>query len=232
MSSVSASDKTTTPAGLIIFDCDGVLVDSEPLSMRVLLETIAEAGGNIDAKQGYERFLGKSLASVTEILHLDYGIAVSDDALEKMRKQLYALFRKELRPVPGIAEALRSLILPRCVASSSQVERIQLSLSVTGLAPFFGDLIFSASMVEHGKPAPDLFLHAAREMHIEPGRCIVIEDSPAGVEAAKRAGMRVFAFLGGSHAQSPAHRRTLEELEPSEIFDDMAALPGLIERVG
>jgi len=220
------------PAELVIFDCDGVLVDSEPLSMRVLLETIAEAGADIDAEQGYEHFLGKSLASVIEILRRDYHIAVSDDALEKMRKRLYAFFESELRPIPGIAEALASIELPRCVASSSQVERVKLSLAVTGLAPFFGDRIFSASMVDNGKPAPDLFLHAAREMQIEPARCIVIEDSPAGVEAAKRAGMRVFAFLGGSHAQTPAHRQSLEDLEPFLIFDDMAALHGLIESVG
>jgi HAD superfamily hydrolase (TIGR01509 family) len=220
------------PAELIIFDCDGVLVDSEPLAMRVLLETVAEAGAVIDAEQGYERFLGKSLATVTEILRREYRIAVSDDALEQMRGKLYALFASELRPIPGIADALKAVDLLRCVASSSQLERVNLSLNVTGLAPFFGDRIFSASMVANGKPAPDLFLHAAREMHIEPARCIVIEDSPAGVEAAKRAGMRVFAFVGGSHAQSQAHRRSLEDLEPLLIFDDMAALPGLIARVG
>jgi HAD superfamily hydrolase (TIGR01509 family) len=228
---MSASD-APLPASLVIFDCDGVLVDSEPLSMRVLLETVAEAGTVIDPEQGYERFLGKSLASVTEILRRDYGIAVSDDALEKMRKRLYAVFERELQPIPGIAEALTAIKLPSCVASSSQIERVKLSLRVTGLAPFFGTRIFSASMVENGKPAPDLFLHAAREMHIEPSQCIVIEDSPAGVEAAKRAGMRVFAFLGGSHAQSAAHRRSLEDLDPNLIFDDMAALPGLIDRVG
>ncbi len=216
------------PAGLVIFDCDGVLVDSEPLSMRVLLETVAEAGAVIDPEQGYESFLGKSLASVTEILRRDYDVAVDDAALERMRKRLYALFRKELRPIAGIAETLQALDLPFCVASSSQVERVRLSLQVTGLLPFFDGHIFSASMVEHGKPAPDLFLHAAREMRVAPGRCIVIEDSPAGVEAAKRADMRVFAFMGGSHAQSPVHRQALETLKPNLVFEDMAALPGLI----
>jgi HAD superfamily hydrolase (TIGR01509 family) len=228
---MDAPGRDDAPAELIIFDCDGVLVDSEPLSMRVLLETIAEAGAIIDTEEGYERFLGKSLASVTDILRREYRIAVSDDALEQMRRKLYALFENELYPIPGIAEALRAIDLPCCVASSSQVERVNLSLAVTGLAPFFGTHIFSASMVANGKPAPDLFLHAAREMHIEPGRCIVIEDSPAGVEAAKRAGMRVFAFVGGSHAQLQAHLRSLEDLEPHLIFDDMAALPALIERV-
>lgn len=222
-------DANLQPARQIIFDCDGVLVDSEPLSMRVLLETIAEAGAIINTEQGYERFLGKSLTSVTQILRKDYGIAVADSALEAMREKLYALFRKELQPIDGVADALRNIALPSCVASSSQIERVRLSLKVTGLAPFFGDHVFSASMVENGKPAPDLFLFAAREMRVEPSRCIVIEDSPAGVEAAQRAGMRVFAFLGGSHAQSPAHRRALERLDPTLIFDNMADLPKLIE---
>jgi HAD superfamily hydrolase (TIGR01509 family) len=218
-------------AGLIIFDCDGVLVDSEPLSMRVLLETVAEAGAIIHAKQGYELFLGKSLASVIQILRRDYGVAVSDDALSAMRQKLYALFRAELRPIEAIADALQAIELPSCVASSSQVERIRLSLQVTGLLSFFEDHIFSASMVEHGKPAPDLFLHAAQQMRIEPSRCIVIEDSPAGIEAAKRAGMRVFAFLGGSHARSPEHRRNIEAIGPTLVFDNMLDLPGLIDSV-
>ena len=219
------------PAGLVIFDCDGVLVDSEPLSMRVLLETIAEAGAVIDIAQGYESFLGISLASVTEILRTDYGVDVGPDALDLMRERLYVLFRQELRSIPGIAETLAAMPVPFCVASSSQLERIRLSLDVTGLRSFFGDHIFSASMVAHGKPAPDLFLHAAREMRIEPARCIVIEDSPAGVDAAKRAQMRVFAFTGGSHAQSPAHRQLLEALEPTLIFGDMAELPGLMREM-
>ncbi len=229
--SVSPPGATAHAAALVIFDCDGVLVDSEPLSMRVLLETAAEAGAVIDAEQGYESFLGKSLASVIEILRRDYGVAVDAAALERMRRRLYALFRQELRPISGISATLQALAIPFCVASSSQMERIRLSLQVAGLASYFDNRIFSASMVEHGKPAPDLFLHAAREMHIEPGRCIVIEDSPAGVDAAKRAGMRVFAFTGGSHAQSPAHRGALAALQPSLIFDDMAALPGLIDSV-
>ena len=127
------------PAGLVIFDCDGVLVDSEPLSMRVLLETIAEAGAVIDVAQGYESFLGKSLASVTEILSTDYGVDVGPDALDLMRERLYVLFRQELRSIPGIAETLAAMPVPFCVASSSQLERIRLSLDVTGLRSFFSD---------------------------------------------------------------------------------------------
>jgi HAD superfamily hydrolase (TIGR01509 family) len=228
---MSSSDRNAQPAGLLIFDCDGVLVDSEPLSMRVLLEAIAEAGAVIDVAAGYESFLGKSLASVTDIIRRDYGVDIGRDALDRMRERLYALFRRELKPIPRVAETLAVLPAPMCVASSSQPERVRLSLDVTGLKPFFGDNIFSASMVANGKPAPDLFLHAAREMRFDSARCIVIEDSPAGVTAAKRAGMRVFAFLGGSHARSPVHRRTLEALEPTCVFNNMAELPELIESV-
>jgi HAD superfamily hydrolase (TIGR01509 family) len=225
---MSATGATALPAGLVIFDCDGVLVDSEPLSMRVLLETIAEAGAVIDVAQGYESFLGISLASVTEILRTDYSVDIGPDALDRMRERLYALFRQELRSIPGIAETLAAMPVPFCVASSSQLERIRLSLDVTGLRSFFGDHVFSASMVAHGKPAPDLFLHAAREMRVEPDRCIVIEDSQAGVDAAKRAQMRVFAFTGGSHAQSSVHRSLIESLEPTLVFEQMADLPRLM----
>jgi HAD superfamily hydrolase (TIGR01509 family) len=226
-----AAGATAPPPGLVIFDCDGVLVDSEPLSMRVLLGTIAEAGAVIDVAQGYESFLGKSLATVTEILRTDYGVDLGRHALDRMRERLYALFRRELRPIPGIAETLAAMPVPFCVASSSQLERIRLSLEVTGLRPYFGDHIFSASMVSQGKPAPDLFLHAAREMRIEPARCIVIEDSPAGIAAAKCAQMRVFAFTGGSHAQSVDHRCLIESLEPTLVFDHMADLTPLIREL-
>lgn len=213
---------------LVIFDCDGVLVDSEPLAMRVLLEAIAEAGAVIDAAQAYESFLGKSLASTTEILRRNHDIDIDTATLDGMRMRLYALFRQELRAIPGIVETLQQLDMPFCVASSSQVERIRLALDITKLTPFFGDNVFSASMVERGKPAPDLFLHAATQMQAVPARCIVVEDSPAGIAAATAAGMRVFAFTGGSHAQSEAHREALPALNPTLIFDDMARLPALI----
>jgi len=214
--------------GLIIFDCDGVLVDSEPLALRVLLEGIAERGVTIGEAVAYERFLGRSLASVIETVERDFGVVLETDALERMRDRLYVLFRKELCAVTGMAHTLEHLSVPYCVASSSQMERIRLSLELTGLASWFGDRVFSATMVAHGKPAPDLFLFAASRMHADPAGCIVIEDSPAGIEAAKRAGMRVFAFTGGSHARSAEHRARLEALWPDAMFDDMARLPDLI----
>ena len=219
---------TARPIDLVIFDCDGVLVDSEPLAMRILLQTLAEAGVELEAEAAYEAFLGKSLATVCAILRRDHGLDVDDEALARMRARLTLAIREELQPIPGIAAALDALDRPRCVASSSQIERIRLSLSVTGLARYFGDDIFSATMVARGKPAPDLFLHAAERMRVEPGGCIVIEDSPAGVSAALEAGMGVFGFAGGSHARSAAHRAKLEALGPLGVFEDMEELPGLL----
>jgi HAD superfamily hydrolase (TIGR01509 family) len=226
-------ESTPPPAspGLIIFDCDGVLVDSEPLAMRVLLEGIAARGVAIDEALAYERLLGRTLASVIETVERDFGVALEADALEHMRDRLYALFRRELAAIAGVAEALARIRLPVCVASSSQMERIRLSLDITGLAPWFGEHVFSAAMVARGKPAPDLFLLAARRMNVAPSRCIVIEDSAAGIEAARAAGMRVFAFTGGSHARSAAHLERIEALAPDLVFEDMARLPGLIETV-
>lgn len=218
-----------SPAGLIIFDCDGVLVDSEPLAMRVLLDAIAARGVTIDEATAYDRLLGRSLASVIETVERDFGVTLAPDALESMRERLYDLFRRELRVMPGIAAALARLRLPVCVASSSQMERIRLSLEITGLSSWFGEHVFSAVMVARGKPAPDLFLFAANRMGVAPSRCIVIEDSPAGIAAARAAGMRVLAFTGGGHARSAAHRGRLEALVPDAVFEDMARLPGLIE---
>ncbi len=218
----------STSIGLVIFDCDGVLVDSEPLAMQLLLQTLAEAGVELAAEEAYEAFLGKSLATVCEMLRRDYGVDVDDAALQRMRARLNAAIRAELQPIPGIARTLETLGRPICVASSSQVERIRLSLAVTGLERFFGDDVFSATMVARGKPAPDLFLFAAQRMHVAPEHCMVIEDSPAGVTAAREAGMQVLGFTGGSHAQAATHREKLQALRPTDVFDDMTALPGLL----
>ncbi|WPE21035.1 HAD family hydrolase [Shinella zoogloeoides] len=209
---------------LVIFDCDGVLVDSEPISITVLVEALAAAGVAMSEAEAHERFLGRSLKSMSEILHDEYGLAIDAAFLEAMRKVLYERFRSELQPIPGVAETVDALGVAHCVASSSQPERIRLSLSVTGLIGRFEPNIFSASMVVHGKPAPDLFLHASAEMGVDPARCVVVEDSPAGIMAAKAAGMRVVAFTGGSHARTLRHRDALLDLRPDALFDDMREL--------
>jgi len=212
---------------LVIFDCDGVLVDSEPISIGVLVGAMNDLGVSITEEQAYQRFLGRSLATVIDTLETEFNIHAGEEFLEGIRVDLYERFRKELKPIDGIGATIDALGIPCCVASSSQVERIRLSLSVTGLIDKLPN-IFSASMVKRGKPAPDLFLYAAHQMHVEPANCLVIEDSPAGIAAAKAAGMPVFAFTGGSHANFDGYRAELDRLSPEATFD---AMPDLIHLV-
>jgi HAD superfamily hydrolase (TIGR01509 family) len=219
-----------TETGLVIFDCDGVLVDSEPISISVLVQAMRDAGVEIDEEGAYQRFLGRSLATLISTLETEFNVFADQQFLDRIRNDLYARFRTELKPIAGIAEALDGLDIPCCVASSSQLERIRLSLGITGILDRLEPHIFSASMVERGKPAPDLFLHAARQMHTDPARCIVVEDSPAGIVAARAAGMTVFAFTGGSHADSPSYRAELERLSPEVVFDAMADLIHLVRK--
>lgn len=217
-----------TAGPLVIFDCDGVLVDSEPVSVRVLVDALRRKGLNMEEAEAYRRFLGRSLATITKTMREEFAIEADESFLEDMRHDLYTRFRKELQPMAGIADALDGLDLRRCVASSSQPERIRLSLTLTGLIDKLEPNIFSAAMVARGKPAPDLFLHAASQMGADPENCIVIEDSPAGIEAGHRAGMAVFAFVGGSHASVPGYRERIDALSPEVVFD---AMPDLIHLV-
>ena len=210
---------------LIIFDCDGVLVDSEPISTLVLSELFVQYDIPIDQSTIYKRFLGRSMASMRSVLHEEYGIAMTEQHLQFVRLNMRERFARELKPVPGVADALARLRTPVCVASSSSPERIRLSLGVTGLLDYLEPHIFSATMVENGKPAPDLFLHAAREMGVDPEKCVVVEDSPAGVMAAQAARMRVFAFTGGGHALAAGLEAGLAALDPDLIFSDMRDLP-------
>lgn len=214
---------------LIIFDCDGVLVDSEPISMRVMLETLTAAGLELDAETAYARFLGTSMKSICEKLQREDGLNLDDAALDQLRQRLYVAFRAELQPIAGVAETLDRLKLPFCVASSSQPERIKLSLGVTGLWQHFDGKLFSATMVAHGKPAPDLFLHAAQSMGSAPETALVVEDSPVGIAAAKAAGMRVIGFAGGSHAKRPAHRTAILAAQPDGLIDDMTELLAIVD---
>ncbi|MBB3457663.1 HAD superfamily hydrolase (TIGR01509 family) [Rhizobium sp. BK313] len=219
---------TDAEKGLVIFDCDGVLVDSEPLSVSVLIQAMHDVGVDMSEEDIYSRFLGKSLATLVDTLETEFDVFIDQDFLDRIRNDLYDRFRRELKPIDGIAATLDTLTIPRCVASSSQIERIRLSLGVTGLLERLEPNIFSASMVKRGKPAPDLFLYAAKQMQVAPQDCIVVEDSPAGITAARAAGMTVFAFTGGSHAHSPSYRAELERLSPEVVFD---AMPDLIHLV-
>lgn len=223
------------PIQLVIFDCDGVLVDSEGIALEVLVEALAQKGILLSTDEAAERFLGRSLGSLATVVRSEFGVEIDPPFLAGMRDVLYARFRSELKPIASVATAIDSLKgagVACCVASSSQRERIELSLSVTGLHARLAPHIFSATMVEHGKPAPDLFLHAARQMGFPPSQCLVIEDSPAGIRAAQAAGMPVLAFTGGSHTQHASYKTSLGQLHPDGQFDAMENLLHLVPGVG
>lgn len=215
-------------ASLLIFDCDGVLVDSEIISVQVLAEVLADERLAVDEDYIYRRFLGRSMDTMREGLADDFGYRMSDALFATIRQRMESRLSRELEPIPGITDVLPRLPGARCVASSSRPERIRLSLKVTNLIGYFDPNIFSATMVQAGKPAPDLFLHAARAMGFAPESCIVIEDSPAGVQAAQRAGMRVYGFTGGAHAVPSRLHSALAALNPDAIFDTMLRLPELL----
>jgi HAD superfamily hydrolase (TIGR01509 family) len=184
---------------LVIFDNDGVLVDSEPLANWVLARLLTEFGYPITPEECVRRFMGRTLATVRSAVEGETGHPVPADFESRYYEVLFDEFRSSLRPVAGIEAVLAALEregTPICVASSARHEKIRVSLSVAGLAHHFGDRVFSAQDVRRGKPAPDLFLHAAAECGVEPERCLVIEDSPPGVRAAKSAGMTVIGFVG------------------------------------
>ena len=194
---------------LVIFDCDGVLVDSDVLSCRIDAEFLTEIGVPYTAEEIAQQFLDVSLKTMISRIESDRKCKVPDDFGEILNRSLFARFETDLKPIEGVREAILSLPYPRCVASSSLPERIALSLRVTGLSDLF-DHIFSASEVPRGKPAPDLFLHAAARMGTSPESCLVIEDSAAGVQAALAAAMRVIGVAGGGHG-GPEHAKKLRQ---------------------
>ncbi|MFZ7091116.1 HAD family hydrolase [Primorskyibacter sp. 2E233] len=217
--------------GLVIFDCDGVLVDSEPISLAVMLDILAEADCPMTVQDGYDHLLGRSLTTIADWLHRTHGMDLTEARLADMRQRLYARFHQDLQPISGVADSVAALPWLTCVASSSQPERIRLSLELTGQLSLFDPNIFSATMVKRGKPAPDLFLHAAEKIGVAPENCVVVEDSPAGIRAAKAAGMKVVAFVGGGHAKPANLREKVAKLAPMAIISNMRDLPPLIHQL-
>ena len=215
---------------LLIFDCDGVLIDSEPLAALACERALAASGIFMPAREIGERFTGLSFATMVKQLEDLTGVALGDDFARRNRTHLHEAFTADLKPVAGVGAALGQLAFPRCVASSSDLQRLDLTLGLTGLKDQFAPHIFSASMVTRGKPAPDLFLHAASVMAHEPRDCVVIEDSRAGVIAGRAAGMQVIGFTGGSHC-GPDHGAALSEAGANLILAAMSELPGTIAKL-
>ncbi len=212
------------PAGLelVIFDCDGVLVDSEPIAVRVDAGILARLGMPLSEAEIVERFVGRSSSVMRAAVEEHLGRRLPSDWDAEFHPLYDAAFEAELEPVPGIEGALDEITLATCVASSSQPDSLRHKLELTGLYDRFAGRIFSASEVRHGKPAPDLFLLAAERMGVSPEACAVVEDSRFGVEAARAAGMDVFAYAGGV---TPA---AMLEGERTTVFGDMRRLPALL----
>jgi HAD superfamily hydrolase (TIGR01509 family) len=206
---------------LIIFDCDGVLVDSEVLSCRCLCEVLATCAVRLELTEALELFLGRSTAAVLQHYGAQ-GRMLPDHFLRDLKVQVRQVFQSSLQPIPEVSSLLSSLHVPHCVASSSDLDRVSFSLTLTGLARHFGDRIYTSQMVARGKPAPDLFLYAAANMHADPARALVIEDSVSGVTAAKASGMKVWGFAGGSHYESRDGRAILYDAGADRVFDRMA----------
>ncbi|MBA1158317.1 HAD family hydrolase [Microvirga mediterraneensis] len=212
---------------LMIFDCDGVLVDSEPLSCRIDAEVLTACGVPYTADAVAREFTGVSIKDQISRIESERGIRLPEDFTERLNRTLFARFETDLKPTEGVREAILSLPYPRCVASSSIPERIALSLRVTGLSDLFDD-IFSSTQVARGKPAPDLFLHAARRMSTAPDHCLVVEDSIAGVQAATAAGMRVIGFTGGGHC-GPDHGEKLRQAGATNVIGRMVDLQAAVQ---
>jgi HAD superfamily hydrolase (TIGR01509 family) len=184
---------------LVIFDCDGVLIDSEVISARMLIAELAGYGVRMDMAFVSRHFLGRSYPVVLKEVRERWGLDLPARFEADYRARLLAAFETGLQVMPGVVEAIVALDRPYCLATSSSPERLRRSLEITGLTPLFAGRCFTASEVANGKPAPDLFLHAAARLGADPAACLVIEDSLNGVRAGLAAGMEVWRFTGGTH---------------------------------
>jgi HAD superfamily hydrolase (TIGR01509 family) len=213
---------------LVIFDCDGVLVDTEPLANASFSRALRAQGLDWSPEETIRRLMGLSLKSCIEICEAELGRRLPDDFLETMQAYTYQSFRDApLQPIAGVKEAIVALQkegYDTCVASSGSPEKMRFTLGLTGLWDLFDGRIFSASQVPRGKPFPDLFLHAAIAMNVQPFDCVVVEDSVPGVRAARSAGMRALAYAGEPYANRDALRQA-----GGEPFNHMKQLPELVQ---
>ncbi|MEM8552057.1 MAG: HAD family hydrolase [Pseudomonadota bacterium] len=193
---------------LVIFDCDGVLIDSEVIAAEIEAEALSAVGYDVSAQDVIERFLGRPTADVHKMVETALGRVLPGGFGAAIDARITAAYRERLLPIPGIFDVLRKLQVPRCVASSSAPAKLVPGLLETGLLEEFYPHIFSTVLVAHGKPAPDIFQFAAAQCGANPAATVVVEDSPSGVEAGRRAGMTVIGFTGGAHCR-PGHAERL-----------------------
>jgi HAD superfamily hydrolase (TIGR01509 family) len=213
---------------LVIFDCDGVLVDTEEPANRLLVEMLAADGYEVDYAECRHRFLGKSLQSIQAMVEQALDRSIGEDWQQRVHERTLERFAQGIRAVPGVEALLKrldALGLPYCVASSGRTDKMRFTLGHCGLLPYLEDVLFSADEVQRGKPAPDLFMHAAARMLASPERCVLIEDSPYGVQGGVAAGMRVIGYAGDPLTDDEALRAAGAEVARS--MDEVAALLGL-----
>jgi HAD superfamily hydrolase (TIGR01509 family) len=214
---------------LVIFDCDGVLVDSETINNRAHAQVLSECGYLITENELLARFCGMSDAEMLTIIQQEWGRLLPPSYAQRVGALIETGLVHSLRAIPGVDETIDSLRFPVCVASSSVPALIRRKLQLTGLLAPFGENLFSSTMVARGKPAPDLFLYAARQLATEPARCLVIEDSVPGIEAATAAGMTAIGFCGGSHC-GPEHGVRLLAHGAALVIADMPELRAAIAK--
>ncbi len=217
---------------LLIFDCDGVLIDSEMLVCTMVSEELTSLGYPITPEQVVERFAGRPEPEILTLIAEDWGQPVPPTYREAMTRRIHDAFTSELEAIPGVAATLARIRIPFCVASSSAPAKLKLGLSFVSLYAFFAPdpsapNVVSATYVAHGKPAPDVFIYAAGTMRTPVERCLVIEDSLPGVQAARAAGMRVFGFTGGSHCR-PGHAERLLEAGAEQVLATMCELEAVV----
>jgi len=206
----------------IIFDCDGVLVDSEPLSNQVMVDLANQLGANIDLEYAYTHFKGNSLQNCVAQITKLIGKTIPFDFEKAYRTQSYEKFKEEIKPIEGIEDIVKNLDIPFCVASSGPEHKIRLNLELTGLLPYFEGNIFSCYAINKWKPDPSVFLWAAETMGFSPNECVVVEDSPIGLEAAINGGFDVFGFTAHDYKNELAS-------EATQTFDSMVVLPELLK---
>ncbi|MCW5751377.1 MAG: HAD family hydrolase [Alphaproteobacteria bacterium] len=206
-----------------MFDCDGVLVDSEPIANRILVEMLNEAGFPISLEQSHRELNGLSLASCWKLIERRFGRPVPAGFEARLQARTFAALADAVEAVPGVGEAIAAIDVPICVASSGEPEKMRITLGRSGLLPLFDGRLFSALEVARGKPHPDLFLHAAARMGVAPARAVVVEDAVPGVQGARAAGMKVFAYAAAPHAN-----RAGLMAAGAILFDDMRELPRLL----
>jgi HAD superfamily hydrolase (TIGR01509 family) len=209
-----------SPPDLVIFDCDGVLVDSEVISNRIFMQSFAELGIVFTLEEMLAFGVGKNAVTLAAAIEQEFGVTLPAGFIEGQRARIMEAFSTELRPIDGVPEFLAALSLKRCVASNSHIRRVRHALTTTGLMPHLNPHIYTAALVAQGKPAPDLFLYAAAQHDVRPERCLVIEDSVSGVVAALAAGMPVIGFVGASHCR-PGHAEAMGDAGCVEVFDRM-----------